>query len=727
MNKMIILLAVLLQAAAASAQYYCGTDSVHQKLRRERPEIDNYAQQLEEHIRSGMGLKIDRLMAKTTNDTPFLDIPVVIHIVHDYGPEYLSDSSIHAAFKNWSDAFLGYNADTADVILPFKKYIGQSRIRLHLATIDPEGKPTKGILRHHSYLSYQASDQAKLHQWPQNSYLNIWLVQQFPFQGLVAYAFFPSTAAAYPQYDGVIALSVAPFFGKTIPHEIGHIFHLEHTWGNNNQPGVVCGDDGVDDTPPTKGHSNTGCTAATLYDTACATGYGVATADGYIDYPDTVNAQNIMDYSYCHKMFTVGQAARMRSTLSSGIGGRNNLVSDANIAATGALHPMPDLPPVADFSVENSRLSTERSFFLCMGDNYGFVFKNRSWNDTITAIEWQFSNQASVKTSNNRDKLTNTFAKPGWVTVSIAATGNNSGTHTFTDTAAVYVADTNMITPDGYIQEFSSASEMSSWPMFNYYKNQFRWEWFNGAGYGSEACVRYRSYDDRGFPQNATGTPVGDYDDIVTPGFDLSGYTGNILNLNFFTAGARRAGNPLRDSLQILVSNDCGLSWKIIALLGGADIANNRGSINGAEFVPSSPSMWKAQTIQVPLAYHTERIFFKFRYKPSAAGNNFYMDRFSLSPHTTEIETVLADNEDVTVFPNPSDGNCKLVCFNKKAGDVAIEIKDMTGRIIYLKKNFVSVGPVAYDLSRSIFPMNGIYFISVINQEKRLVRKLVIE
>ena len=55
-----------------------------------------------------------------------------------------------------------------------------------------------------------------------------------------------------------------------------------------NDPGVACGDDGVQDTPITKGHSS----CNNVYDSVCT---------GAIE-----NVQNFMEFSYCIKMFTLG-------------------------------------------------------------------------------------------------------------------------------------------------------------------------------------------------------------------------------------------------------------------------------------------------------------------------------------------------------------------------------------------------------------------------------------
>ncbi|RYY12665.1 MAG: hypothetical protein EOO04_33225, partial [Chitinophagaceae bacterium] len=442
-----LLLIAGLLSISSRAQLACGTDDKYQQLKAAHPEIGALEQKLEAEIRDKVS-KLDlRKFAKTTgaNDTTYYDVPIVIHLVHDYGTEYVSDDAIFDAVSNWSEVFLASNPDTASVIAPFKPYIGNARIRLRLATKDPNGNPTKGITRRRSYLSANAGDQAKLDGWPNNSYINIWFVNTFSgsHSGAAAYAYYPSSGQWMPYYDGIIGLTTYLNYDKAIPHEIGHVLNLQHTWGNTNAPNVACGDDQVADTPPTKGHLTTGCTAASIYDVTCATGYVVNTPNGIIDYPDTTNAQNVMDYTYCQKMFTHGQVDRMHASLNSSVAGRNNLFNPANLVSTGALEARPDLLPIPEFSVEKAAFSTERSYFLTAGNAAKFVFRNRSWNDTITNVDWTFSNGADISSISSMGTINNQFSQPGWVTVTMTATGNNSGTATLTDDRAVYVADPN--------------------------------------------------------------------------------------------------------------------------------------------------------------------------------------------------------------------------------------------------------------------------------------------
>jgi predicted Zn-dependent protease len=709
------------------AQQACGTDDVNNRLKKLHPEIADLEIKLEQEIARKVLSTDLRKFAKTTgvDDTIVYDVPVVIHIVHDYGAEFVTDDAIFTAVSEWTDVFLKQNADTADVIPPFKPWIGDPKIRLHLATKDPNGNPTKGITRRQSYLTINGSDQAKMDGWPQDQYLNIWFIYKFSpdHAGAAAYAYYPFSGAQMPYYDGIIGTYSYMNYDKAIPHEIGHVLNLQHVWGNTNQPGVACGDDQVQDTPPTKGHLTTGCTAASLYDGTCAAGYMVTTPNGIIDYPDTTNAQNVMDYTYCQKMFTIGQSERMRASLTSNVAGRSNLYSPANLAATGALEPRPDLAPVAEFSVQKSGISSDRVYFLIANSMTPFVFRNRSWGDTITNVNWTFSNDASTPTSTSLLSLNNSFKQPGWVTVSLTATGNNSGSTTLTDDHAVYVADTNMLQPGGYTQNFATPADFANWPMFNYYNNAFKWEYYGAGGFDDGACIRFKSYDGRGYPENMTGTPEGDHDDIITPGFDLSGAVGGNMNLNFYTAGGSTAFPE--DSIQVQVSIDGGRFWKPITDITGTDLSNN--NWQSAEYFPSAGD-WQAHTIAIPPAYFTNKVFFKFRYKPSVSGNNLYLDKFSISPFPTEVKEVAATPDQFNIYPNPAHRDTKLAFITGSDGKAGYVITDVAGKVIATKE--MSYAPhtvIQENINRSVFGAAGLYLVTVTIANSTSTQKLIIE
>ena len=789
-KKSLLLLAAAISVSGSTyaQRNACATDEAMQKARALHPEIVQYEAQMETQIKEGLKhIDLTKYAAKGTGtrtgvipsipvedlSLDVYDIPVVVHVVHDYGSEYVKDDDIYQAVKDWNIVYMKQNPDTSDVIYPFqyhdsahRGYIGNPRIILHLANRDPHGNPTKGITHEQSYLAANGGDQAKLNGWPNSSYINIWLVKAMPgHASAAAYAYYPSAAQApaMAPYDGVIALYTYLNTDKTINHEIGHVLNLKHPWGDTNNPDVSCGDDDVDDTPPTKGHNITGCTAAALYDTTCSNGYVKNYLDNNnvpftVDYPDTNNSQNIMDYTYCSRMFTKGQVLRMHQALNLDVANRANLWSTRNLAATGLLAdstkdpatdiiPMADLAPIPDFSVEKGKTTgvppNERTYFYCANDaGLQFGFTNRSWGDTLTSVKFHFSNGATVTDTtltgaaitSATGTVYNSFSQPGWVTVDMDVNGNG-GTHATSSRLSVYAADGAnpvVLNPNNYqyFMEFSAA-EMDKFPIFNYYNNGFKWDLRNNNGFLDKTCISYRGFDNRPYPQNETGTPGGDFDDFFTPAYDLTAMATGNCNLNFMSAGTFRTGNPsdMKDSLVISYSTTCGKSWTTLKAIGKHDLANNGTSTIAYE--PLGSGEWSLQSIDIPAAARTNKTFFRFRYKPgvdanqTSTGNNFYMDRLNISNFPLGVNTLVNNDHNISLAPNPTNGSSYVIISNKDNGTASVNVTDVTGRVVYSTTQKLSNSIERIEIPASVLHVKGIYMVHVKTDTQSQTEKLV--
>lgn len=759
LKKYLLLLAATLTTGSMFAQDVkpCGADEMRRKIIAEHPEILQIEAQMEQQLKEGLKKFDFTKAAKTTttdesgNPDFWYDIPIVVHIVHDYNAfntstfagDYIPDDFIFDALDDWNIVEAKRNADTSDVILPFKKYIGNPHIRLHLATIDPNGNPTKGITRRRNYLTYLGGQQSKFDDWDPTSYVNIWSINKMSTANgsAAAYAHYPSTAAVIPYYDGVIALASYMNNGsKTIPHELGHVFNLMHVWGDNNQPGVECGDDNVDDTPPTKGHNPSGCAASAIYDTNCSINYFKIYTDtaGHItlvDYPDTNNSQNIMDYTYCDRMFTIGQVERMHAALNSDVAGRNHLWDTSNLIATGALLPRPDLKPIPDFIATPI---TGGSNYINRNANFCFPGKdikitNQTWNDTLTALEWTFTNGASVPSTNSTTSFNNQFADPGWVTVTMKATGNNSGDTTVVFPGSIFVADNAGVNvANGYFQEFSADGDRAKWPFFNYYNNEFKWDTAN-VGVDDHSCMKYSGYDERmtSTVYPFTGSPQGDFDDMYSVPVDLTSWGTSNCNLNFYYSGASRSSvsSSITDSLSIEYSVNKSNAWTTLKIMSKGSLCN-KGAMS-TPYTPSSIEDWAAATIPLPAAAITPYTVFRFRYRPGvgangySSGNNFYLDRIHFTPWTTGVADMNIKGN-VAVLPNPTHDDAYVVVKSTCNSSVQIAVTDITGKTVYSTSQNVSNGQARIQIPAANIAVKGLYLVHVTSGSVSQTEKLVV-
>ena len=773
-KKSILCLSAVFAMANAKAQS-CATDEVNSDYRRLYPAIQQYQQQLEKEWQTyQMTQRLTAANAKLYPYTPTKDsnyrkvyIPVVVHIVHDFGTEYVTDNAVYDWIERMNVTYRKENTDLANVIAPFKPYIGKPNIEFVLAKKDPLGNPTTGITRRQHYLTVGGDDQAKFDLWAPNRYLNIWLIKRIgrgaSASVVAAYSTFPASAAGFSFYDGIIGgASFINASEKTYEHEIGHYLNLYHPWNNSNK-GVSedCGDDEVDDTPPTTGHFGSGKAGApesggncnsnvVLYDTKCAVGYYKVYPNGAsndtADYPDTTNVQNIMDYADCPVMFTHQQVDRMRSALKSSVGNRDNLIKEDNLkitgvmTAAGTMAPKVDMKPVAEYSVEKViGVSPERSYFMCADDAKLFNFKNQSWRDTITSISWSFSNGATPATATS-NTVSVKFTQPGWVTTKLTAT-SNAGDSTV-ERKDVYAADPNYkIDPNGYFQEFSNTSENEKWPIFNYYNNGFKWEMAN-VGYYDNSSIVYRAFDNRNGYSSLTGAAssyanpqklAGDVDDFFSPAFDLSGMKNGNCNLNFMYAGMWRTNDLalMQDTMEIAYSTDCGNSWAKMATLTKADLARGNQSV---AYAPLDMQDWDLKSLTVPAAARESRVYFRFRYRPFAnfvfgdqsVGNNYYIDRINVSSFPQGVNTLVGGNNNIAIAPNPTTKEAYVVVRGSMGAQSVITVTDITGKVVYRTEQVLSSNLSRVEIPASAIEAKGIYIVNIVAGAQTKTEKLVV-
>jgi len=768
--------------------------------RQESPMVAEFEKKLEAQVKAYITSGDMSKFARTTSadshpDTAYYDIPVVVHVVHNYGREnfYVSDNKIYGLINEMNKFYNG-QIDQSAVEPEFKKYIGIPKFRFYLARKDPNGNPTNGITRRRSYLTYGYDDEAKLDAWPQNSYVNIWFENVIgqgastPGAIIVAYAIQPADAAAFPPRDGIISnykyiddAGTSNTRSGSIDHEMGHIFNLWHTFGKSNdvhtnKSGDCNDDDDVDDTPPTEGNLDN----CQLYDTVCARNYfktypGYFGGDSLVNYPDTANEQNTMNYAGCPDMFTKGQVARMRAALNSDVGGRNNLWDSTNLVNTGVgtidyntgiVTPFPrvDMKPVPEFAAFLSSIDPTQSaqvspttykdvmsYFTFPGTSVKFI--NETWNDTVTSVKWTFSNSATQPTVTQTNpvtgqtNLTNSFADPGWVSVTMQATGNGAsavaGDTTVIFPRAIFVADANATSGMGYIQNFTGA-DTAKWPSFNYFGNNLHWQMSNVGRYDNSS-MEYVGYDDRlnpllgVYPSN--GTPKGDVDDLFTVPFDLTGFNGGHCTMNFHYASASRSPISLNltDTLEIDYSVNKSTSWmKMVSLTKGTLV--NNGTVT-VPYAPLSANDWSLFSMDVPSAARQSYVVFRFRYKPgvgvghagsvkidgNSSGNNFYMDDFNFSPWAAGVENLNLATIDMAVVPNPTSGDAYVIIKDANNATANVTVTDITGKVVYTASQQLSGNQAQIDIPHSAISVSGMYLVRVSTGSQVRTEKLVVE
>ena len=674
-------ISLFLTAFILSLNVYSQGDKLHCSS----PEMNKRAM-LENPDAAAAKEKLDNFTQQFSNQAKQVYvIPVVFHVVHNYGSENISKAQIEDCIRVFNNDFRKRNSDTSITIPEFQGIAADCMIELRLAKIDPDGNCTDGIERIVSQTTYNANEDTKdaAPAWPRDKYLNVWTVASIE-SGAAGYSYYPSSVDGSwgAGRDGVLLLhnyvgsigTSSVLTSRTLTHEVGHYLNLMHTWGNSNEPGLAenCNDDDdVFDTPNTIGH-----TSCDLYANTC----------GSLD-----NIQNYMEYTYCNTMFTAGQRDRMHATLNNTVADRNNLWTEQNLIATGTNNGYTAAPciPVSDF--KGAPLNG------CAG--FSVEFKDMSWNsDSITIREWSFpgGNPAS---STIVEPLVE-YANPGKFDVTLV-TGNNSGTDTLTLSDFVNVIDVNYGLGIPVNESFESATfptnsdELLSWKITK--EGSAGWARVVNAAYDGTASLSVFN------PANSAG----DESELISPNI-LTDTLGANAEVKFRLAYAMR-NSTSTDMLRVWVSYDCGETWKIRYSRSGASLATNGGAYVSS-FTPTL-SQWREETVSLGAFSAYPNILLKF-VCISGDGNKIYIDKIGFG-NTTEINSndfnAIYKPE---LYPNPGEGPATLEWFSPSPEKVSVEISDLSGRLLYSMSKEAEEGYNNMSIDRASLSQ-GIYLIRI--------------
>tara|TARA_R110002033_G_scaffold38831_1_gene78386 strand:- start:37063 stop:40191 length:3129 start_codon:yes stop_codon:yes gene_type:complete len=310
----------------SKAQQKCGFDGIREQQLQDS-NFAGIAQQAELKLQKAIR---ERDLSKMNGTV--LTIPIVVHVLHlgetvGAGTN-ISDAQIQSSIDNLNDYYRGQIATSP---IDFE-------IEFTLAQRDPNCNATTGINRINAsglpgYLDYGVnvantngadySDIVALSSWPQTDYLNVWIVTELDGNdggyGYQGYAYFYNET--FSTHGSVMMSSVFGYDpgntngwglnsngdNSTVVHEVGHFFHLYHTFQGDGT-GSTCpldsivgtDSDGCADTVPHKRETST-----------CPTNNS-CTGSPWID-NNTIN--NIMSYYSCSDRLTNDQKTRVRAAM----------------------------------------------------------------------------------------------------------------------------------------------------------------------------------------------------------------------------------------------------------------------------------------------------------------------------------------------------------------------------------------------------------------------------
>ncbi len=742
LKNIVILIIILFVSVAAGAQqkqkqapspaasetfHKCGTQFVLDEAVKKNPLLKH---EIEENRRRTLQ-KFEQIKHTLRPDVIYT-IPVVVHIVLP-NPAVVTNAQVQSQIDVLNEDFAGLNSDSTRIPAAFKPLFGKSNIRFCLAKRDIKGDATNGIVRvSSSTISVPGSvDPIKFtcsggsDAWDPTKYLNIW-VCQMP-TGFLGYSFFASeTLAERPLNErgfvnnfrsfGKGGTTVAPFnLGRTATHEIGHFFDLNHIWGPNNCDGSQdCNDDdGVSDTPK-QYKCNFGAPPAdsVITDLCTSSSPGIM----WMNYMDYVDDRAMV-------MYTPNQYARMEAILIA-----NPWIS--GLISSNGCDPVPNFN--RDIRVEGFKEvfydlcgSDKNTIFVCSSAYKPFIRVKNLGTDVITSltISARFGTgpvtttnwTGSIAPQATADILLNNMnVNPGINNDLIVYTSNPNGSadqKPSNDTSRL-AAVVYPIATLPYNEGFESTGfPPPLWQRLNP-NNDTTWQ---------RTTVAAKTGNGSMFINNFKYSRNGLIDWMYSPLIPVKGRDSAILTFQVAAAPFNKpdlANNPT-DTLEVLVTTDCGLTYKSVYKKWGKDLVTTGNVAVDTGYVPTTVQ-WRRDVVMLgdfsdgSVEYAQAVIRNITNYE-----NNIYIDDINI---TTKDAIPLLKKNGILAFPNPFRNRVSLALYPNPINVEYINIYDITGRLIWQKIISLNLpgtnfGPSYYDIDLGHLS-SGVYTLQVVYRVK---------
>lgn len=256
------------------------------------------------------------------------------------------------------------------------------------------------------------------------------------------------------------------------------------------------------------------------------------------------------------------------------------------------------LAPLANFSVSAQQ--------ICPGTNVQFTDLS-SHNPTA----WSWSFPGGTPSSSTAQNPSVSYAAPGVYAVTLTAT-NAVGNSTAVRSSYIVVSGAQ---PLPYTESFLSPAFLpAGMSVVNGGNPSLNWAYDAAGNTNSGSAVFYN------FNSNAAG----DQDEIQLPGFDFTGVTSPQLS---FDVAYARYSSSRSDTLEVLVSTDCGATWTQEFIKGGNTLST--ASQQTSAFVPTA-AQWRNEVVTLNSYAGNASVMIRFRNR-GRNGNNLYIDNINIA------------------------------------------------------------------------------------------------
>lgn len=679
------------------AQRQCGTMEHHEHLLQQDPTAQQRMEKIEEFTQS--------FIANGGQQKVIVTIPVVVHVVYNTTAQNISTTQIQSQLDVLNKDFRKLNTDASLVPSAFSSLAADCEINFCLATVDPNGAATSGIIRKQtSVTSFTTDDKVKYAStggsdaWPASKYLNLWVCNLGG--GVLGYAQFPGTGVAAT--DGVVigftcfgtsGTAQAPFNkGRTATHEVGHWLNLRHIWGDD---GTACtGSDLVSDTPNAAG-PNYGC--PNFPKISCSN-----SGDMHMNYMDYVD-------DACMYMFSAGQKARMQALFASGGARASLLTSNGCGTATGGGTTTPTYCVASGSNVQYEWISKVQFGTInnTSGANAGYgnftslttnLTKGQAYTISLTPgfASTAYTEYFRVYIDWNNDK---DFVDAGELVVTSAGvTAATSASITVPTTAVTGTVRMRVMMKDAAITGPCEA--------FTYGEVE---DYSLNLVTGTTTTTCSDTYESNNTLSAAK---------TIAVNTSITALIGTSTDVDFFKFTTTSTAPKVRVNLTALPAD-----YDVVLYnASGTQIGSSANSGTTAEQIIYNTAT-TGQTYYVRVRGYNGAFSASSCYSllVSTSASNFKTDGSEMQTLDKPAETAMI------IAPNPAvDGKTLIELTDIVEGDFALQVFDPSGRLVYSENGSKESGvPVALPVSLSDY-VNGMYFVKLVNGSNLFTEKLLL-
>lgn len=203
---------------------------------------------------------------------------------------------------------------------------------------------------------------------------------------------------------------------------------------------------------------------------------------------------------------------------------------------------------------------------------------------SFTPTSWNWTFQGGTPATSTQQNPVVTYNTPGTYSVQLIAI-NANGQDTAIQTSYITVSGVNALPlSEGFV---NATFPPANWTTRDFSNDAVFWARSATVGYNSSDCMWFDNYT-----LNSNGTK----DEMQTPKYNFSGYSSATLT---FDVAYRQYDNTYSDTLVVLVSTDCGVTWTPVYTKGGSTLSTVAGTYTTNAFVPSGSTQWRNESVNM--------------------------------------------------------------------------------------------------------------------------------